>query len=68
MIRYKKYNERRKKMIKKFDELTLEEINKMEFLEEEDLKKLSFAELCIYMENLNKINERVQKIKENKGE
>ena len=41
-------------MIKKFDELTLEEINKMEFLEEEDLKKLSFAELCIYMENLNK--------------
>ena len=55
-------------MIKKFDELTLEEINKMEFLEEEDLKKLSFAELCIYMENLNKINERVETIKENKGE
>ena len=55
-------------MIKKFDELTLEEINSIQFLTKSDLKKLSFAELCIYMENLNKINKRYQELIGNKGE
>lgn len=55
-------------MIKKFEELTLKEINSIQFLTKEDLKKLSFAELCVYMENLNKINQRYQELIENKGE
>lgn len=55
-------------MIKKIEELTLKEINQLQFLKKEDLKKMSFAELCIYMENLNKINERYQELIKNEGE
>lgn len=52
-------------MIKKFDELSLEEINEIKFLSKEDLKKLSFAELCIYQENLNKIEARYEQLIKN---
>ena len=55
-------------MIKKYEELTLKDINKIKFLDKQELKKLSFAELCIYLENLNKINERYQELEGNKGE
>ena len=55
-------------MIKKIEDLTLDEINKLEFLAKQDLKKLSFAELCVYMENLNKINKRYEQLKQNRGE
>ena len=55
-------------MIKKIEELTLKEINSMHFLTKEELKKLSFSEICVYMEWLNKVNERFQTLSENKGE
>lgn len=55
-------------MIKKYEELTIKDINNIKFLGKEDLKKLSFAELCIYLENLNKINKRYQELIGDKGE
>lgn len=55
-------------MIKKIEEMTLEEINKLKFLEKSELKELSFSELCVYMENLNKIDQRYQELIKNKGE
>lgn len=49
--------------IKKIEEMNLEEIEKMKFLSKQELKQLNFAELCIYMENLNKIETRYKKLK-----
>mgnify|MGYP004617576339 CR=1 FL=1 len=35
---------------------------------DEDIKKLSFLESCIYLENLNKINERMKELKSQESE
>lgn len=48
--------------IKKIEELTLEEIENIYLPDKQELEKMEFAELCIYMENLNKLELRYKEL------
>lgn len=48
---------------KKIEEMTLEELEKMKLLSKKEISKLGFAELCIYMESLNKLENRYKELK-----
>ena len=53
--------------MKKIEEMTIEEIEKVKLLNKQELHQLEFAELCIYMENLNKLEARYKELKYSKG-
>ena len=48
--------------IKDISELTLEDMSKIKFISKEEMKKMTFAELAIYMENLNKLENQYKKL------
>ncbi len=51
--------------IKKIEDLTLEEIENIHLLDKQDIEKMEFAELCIYLENLNKLETRYKELLNN---
>ena len=48
---------------KEIEEIIEKEFGNILETNDRDIEKLSFLESCVYLENLNKINERIKELK-----